>query len=204
MNLKLVCTPSFTPAEEIADMVQSYFPNLILEKEIVRTKAFIGDVEQVWLLRELQMEIDVSPDWKKDIVLLIVGGGATFADMDLRGSCYTLDGFWKDGKPSSDPPKIGAFCMTLNRPWMEDPAYIAKAAAEGILSYFGVPKKHDPACYYYPPEPITLEKRQGGSFCPKCLKFMEELKEPLDIDQLFNRVEELYGAVKTFEHLFEE
>ena len=42
MYLKFICSEEFDSAEEIGAKIQEYLPNLIHDREIIRTEAFRG------------------------------------------------------------------------------------------------------------------------------------------------------------------
>jgi hypothetical protein len=197
MNLKFICHEGFEIAAEICQRIQEYLPNLIHETEVIRTDVFTGTLYTWEVLPAVERTTD--PDWENDIVLVESDGELYLADLEVPGPTHVLDPLIlkEDGttRPTSGRPKLGVHYVPINMPQelRGNGEYWAKLGLEGILWYLGVPKQHDENCFFHPKEygKATVEDHQKD-FCPKCQKFMLQLKAPLDFDRLYTRVEEIY------------
>lgn len=98
MDLIFVSTPHFSLGEEISNKIRSYFPNLIDDIEIIKSKSTPSYHLVNNLNKELEREIE--PDWENEIVLKEVLGPVYWADMRLNNHACTMDSFGSDGNPT--------------------------------------------------------------------------------------------------------
>ena len=198
MYLKFICSEEFDSAEEIGTTIQEYLPNLIHDREIIRTEAFRGIFDTRSILP--MIEGMAEPDWDKDIVVVVIYGSLYFADIELFEAVgRTLDylPLKRDGRaqPFSEMPKLGAQLLPNNM--SEEPrgdvGYWAKLGVEEILHYFIIPEQHDENCFFHPKEcgKATVEDC-WKDYCPKCREFMRQIKDPVDFGVLFAKMQEIY------------
>lgn len=89
----------------------------ILPVEIIRTEGFTG-IFQTWSIPAM-IERLASPNWREEIVFVVIDGSLYFADLELFEAAYTLDQLvLKEGKtrPFSERPKLGGQFLPQNMP----------------------------------------------------------------------------------------
>jgi len=196
MNLKFVCSEKLAPAEEIAKGIRYYLPNLIQDIEMVRTEAFVGTF-QVWDVHS-RIERIVKPNWEGDIVLVLIYGSLYFADLELFGVAASTLGLLRLGsttRPTSESAEIGGIFLPRNmfKELKRDVGYWIKLGIDEVLHYFGVPEQHDENCFFHA-KAYGQDTVEDGrkDFCPKCRELMLQLEDPLDFDEIFAKVEDIY------------
>ncbi|MDZ7696534.1 MAG: hypothetical protein U5R49_06290 [Deltaproteobacteria bacterium] len=199
MNLRFVCSREFKGADEICNRVQMYLPGLITQAEIIRSEAFKGFFDTLEIVPTIERLL--RPDWKRDIIFVVIQGALYFADIELTEAVgCTVEGLpiKADGtaKAFTEMPKLGALLLPNNMSVAPrgDVGYLARVGLKELLHYFRIPEKHDDGCFFHCKTfgEATVEDC-WKDYCSKCREFMGLLKEPLDFRRLFVRMEEIYG-----------
>lgn len=199
MYLKFICPDGFEFAGRICSQIQAYLPNFIQDTEIIRTDTFRGVFDRLSIVPMIDGVAEV--DWKSDVVLVVIHGALYFADIELSEAVgCTLEGLPVGAggsvKPFAKMPRLGATYLpnNMSKAPRADAGYWARLGVEELLHYFRVPEQHDEGCFFHAQEfgKATVADC-WKDYCPKCRRFMGEIKDPLDFGKLFLRMQEIYG-----------
>ncbi len=202
MNLKFICPEGFEIAAQICTKIQLYLPNLLHNTDIIRTEEFRGIFDTQSILPMINRI--VTPEWDKDIILVVITGSLYFEDLELFDAVgLTLDYLPSKNRSgamgSTEIPKIGGQFLpnNMSNEQRADAGYWAKLGVEEILHYFNIPEKHDVNCFFHAKAfgEATIED-SWKDYCPKCREFMLQIKDPVDFVELFDKMEEIFGIKK--------
>lgn len=170
MQLVLVHPPNFEKAPDLVDGIAENFPKLITRCRLVGhpSLACYFRAEDI----EHTLEYMARPDWRTDVVLIMISGPIyAYEELPLNSCAGTIQGFLF-GEERSLPkvPKIGGYynmrqIRALNLD--NDIRFLSKLAAEEILHIFAVPKEHDRSCFFHP-ERHPSRASCANEFCRKC------------------------------------
>lgn len=195
MRLVLACPPKFTNSREISERIKRYFPSLITTYDLVESKALVGVFKAEKIVETAQRI--AQPNWESDIVFMALSGPIYTCEELLLENCGATLQQFRLGAERSLPrvPKFGGY---FNLPGIrrlglsEDVRFLSKLAAEEILHMFDVPEGHDPLCFSHPEVRLSKASHEY-EYCQKCLRLMGSLAEPLNHEEIYRFVDELFG-----------